>query len=506
MSPSEPAAAATAPVTFRAAPARALEGEIRVPGDKSMSHRSIMFGAIAHGTSEVRGFLEGEDSLHTLEAFRRMGVEIERGGPGEVTLRGQGPEALVAPPAAIDLGNSGTAMRLMAGLLAGIGLPATLVGDASLTGRPMRRVTEPLGRMGARIDTSEGGTPPLAIAGGRALEGIDYECPVASAQVKSCLLLAGLHARGRTTVREPGVTRDHTERMLRGFGVALDVDGRRASIEGGQTLRAASVTVPGDISSAAFFLVGAAMTPGSRLVLREVGINPTRTGVIEILRLMGASIEVRDARESGGEPVADLHVEGRELRGIDVPEALVSLAIDEFPALFVAACAARGETRVSGAAELRVKETDRIAVMVEGLRALGADLEDRPDGALVRGGRPLAGGTADSRGDHRTAMSFAMASLLAEGPIEVLDCANVDTSFPDFVERARDAGLAVERVTAPGAAPEGGGANARPSSSASTDGGRSDRGSPDVGAGGTRPIGAGAPASPSNDASNVSPR
>ena len=450
MNPSEPAVSQSSPehgaeaITFRLRPAEALHGDVRVPGDKSMSHRAIMFGAIAHGTTEVSGFLEGEDSLHTLAAFRAMGVEIERGGAGEVTLHGRGPAALSAPGESIYLGNSGTAMRLMTGLIAGIGLPVTLSGDASLNGRPMRRIVEPLAEMGAHVATREDGTPPLVISGGAPLAGIEYTCPIASAQVKSCLLLAGLHADGRTTVHEPGVTRDHTERMLRGFGVQVDVDGRRVSIEGGQRLEATDVAVPGDISSAAFFIAGAAMTPGSRVRLHGVGMNPSRTGIVEILRLMGASIVVENERESGGETVAELVVEGRELHGIEVPESLVSLAIDEFPVLFVAAAAARGRTVVSGAAELRVKETDRIEVMVQGLRALGGRIEGTPDGAVIEGGR-LRGGTADSRGDHRTAMSFAMASLIADGPVTVLDCANVDTSFPGFVDVARAAGLAIER-------------------------------------------------------------
>jgi len=436
-------------VAFRLEPAERLSGAVRVPGDKSMSHRSIMFGAIADGVTEVSGFLEGEDSLHTLDAFRSMGVRIERGGPGNVTIHGRGPDALTASGEAIYLGNSGTGMRLLTGLLAGAGVAATLTGDESLNGRPMRRIVEPLAGMGAQVSTREDGTPPLVITGGVPLVGTDYTCPIASAQVKSCLLLAGLGARGRTTVREPGVTRDHTERMLRGFGVEVQVDGLDASLEGGQRLRGARVEVPGDISSAAFFLVGAAMTPGSTLDLQNVGINPSRTGVVEILRLMGATITVTGERESGGEPVADLHVEGTTLAGIEVPERLVSLAIDEFPALFVAACAARGRTVVTGAAELRVKETDRIAVMVDGLSALGADIEGTPDGAVICGGTRLRGGTANSRGDHRTAMAFAMASLIADHPITVLDCANVDTSFPGFAATASESGLRIEVEQAP---------------------------------------------------------
>lgn len=407
-----------------------------------------MFGAIAHGTTTVSGFLEGEDSLHTLDAFRAMGVRIERGGPGEVTLYGKGPEGLSPASAPIYLGNSGTGMRLMSGLLAGLNLPTTLTGDESLSGRPMRRIVDPLNTMGASIKTADDGTPPLHIERCEQLHGIEYTCPIASAQVKSAILLAGLSADGKTTVHEPAVTRDHTERMLRGFGVDVTSDGLTASIEGGQSLTATSLTVPGDISSSAFYLVGASMTPGSDLTIEGVGMNPSRTGVIDILRLMGASIDVRNQRDAGGEPVADLHVIGGQLRGIEVPENLVSLAIDEFPALFVAALGATGKTVVSGAEELRVKETDRIQVMTDGLRALGASIEDTPDGARIQGGvdgaARLAGGTADSVGDHRTAMAFSMASLISDGPITILDCANVNTSFPGFADLANANGLQVD--------------------------------------------------------------
>jgi len=427
---------------FIVQPGDALKGDVKVPGDKSMSHRSIMFGAIAHGVTEVSGFLEGEDSLHTLDAFKAMGVKIERGGPGQVTLHGQGVAELTPSQADIYVGNSGTGMRLLTGLFAGIGIRATLTGDGSLTGRPMRRITDPLTRMGAVISTSPNGTPPLVIEGGNKLEAIEYTCPMASAQVKSAVLLAGLHAKGVTRVHEPAVTRDHTERMLRGFGVEVDVNGLSAAVRGGQKLTATSLQVPGDISSAAFFLVGAAMTPGSKLKVTGVGMNPTRTGVIDILRLMGANIQIENASDSGGEPIADLVVTGTQLSGIHVPEELVSLAIDEFPALFVAAASATGVTVVSGAEELRVKETDRIQVMADGLRALGADITDTPDGARIVGKR-LSGGTADSCGDHRTAMSFAMASLISDGPITVLDCANVNTSFPGFAKTAAAVGLRI---------------------------------------------------------------
>lgn len=421
-----------------------------MPGDKSMSHRSIMFGAIAEGVTEVTGFLEGEDSLNTLRAFQQMGVEIERGGPGEVRIHGRGTAALRAPAQAIDLGNSGTGMRLLTGLLAGLGIEATLIGDESLSGRPMARIVDPLASMGASIDTAAKGRPPLRLQPGNSLTGIEYTCPMASAQVKSAVLLAGLHASGTTTVHEPAVTRDHTERMLRGFGVDVDVDGLTSSLRGGQVLTATNLTVPGDISSSAFFLVGGCLSPASAsLTIEGVGLNPTRHGVIEILRLMGGQIEVRNERLQGGEPVADLHVSGGGLNGIDVPESLVSLAIDEFPALFVAAAGATGRTTVTGAEELRVKETDRIEVMVQGLKALGADINGTPDGAVIEGGR-LRGGVADSCGDHRTAMAFSMASLIADGEITVLDCDNVATSFPNFVELANGAGLALKATNGAG--------------------------------------------------------
>lgn len=429
-------------LVFKASPGGKLEGSVKVPGDKSMSHRSIMFGSIAEGVTEVSGFLEGEDCLRTMDAFESMGVRIERSAGGQVVIHGKGTKALSAAKKDIYLGNSGTGMRLMTGLLAGIGLPATLTGDKSLNGRPMRRITDPLAQMGAAIRTDEGGTPPLHIAGDQPLSAMHYDCPLASAQVKSAVLLAGLHASGTTSVVEPAITRDHTERMLRGFGVNVDTGSLSASIKGGQTLQGTRIDVPGDISSAAFFLVGAAMTPGSSLTLENVGMNPTRTGVVDILRLMGADIQVQNARETGGEPVADLFVTGSQLKGIEVPESLVSLAIDEFPALFVAAATATGTTVVTGAEELRVKETDRIAVMAEGLAALGVDIQATDDGARINGG-PIKGGKVDSVGDHRTAMAFSMAALRAEADIIIADCENVNTSFPDYVGIASAAGLRV---------------------------------------------------------------
>lgn len=432
-------------IRFRANPGGALTGRIRVPGDKSISHRSIMLGSLADGLTEVGGFLEGEDSLATLAAFRAMGVHIEGPYKGQVRIHGVGLHGLKAPTQPLYLGNSGTSMRLLAGLLAGQAFDTELTGDASLSKRPMRRVTEPLAKMGARIDTAEGGTAPLKIRGGQALQAIDYVLPMASAQVKSCVLLAGLYAQGRTCTTEPAPTRDHTERMLRGMGYTVDVSGAKACLEGGGRLQATLIDVPADISSAAFFLVGASIAPGSDLVLEHVGMNPTRTGVIDILRAMGADIEVQNPREVGGEPVSDLRVRSAQLRGIEIPPELVPLAIDEFPVLFVAAACAAGRTVLTGAEELRVKESDRIQVMADGLKILGIDARPTPDGMVIEGG-VLGQGQINSHGDHRIAMAFAMAALRAAGPIDIDDCANVNTSFPDFIDLARQAGLAVAQV------------------------------------------------------------
>mgnify|MGYP001827831302 CR=1 FL=1 len=427
-------------VQFHIEPGGSLQGEMRVPGDKSISHRSIMLGSLADGITEVSGFLEGEDSLATLAAFRAMGVAIEGPEAGRVTIRGVGMHGLSQPAAALDLGNSGTSMRLMAGLLAGQAFDATLTGDASLSGRPMRRVVNPLGDMGAAIKTTEAGTAPLGIRGGAALHGIDSVLPVASAQVKSSVLLAGLYASGRTCVTEPAPTRDHTERMLAGMGYPVQRQGSRVCLEGGHALQGITIDIPADISSAAFFLVGASIAPGSDLLLQHVGINPTRTGVIDILRLMGADIAVINPREAGGEPVADLRVRSADLMGIEIPPELVPLAIDEFPVLFVAAACASGRTVLTGAEELRVKESDRIQVMADGLVALGIDAQATPDGMIIEGGS-LHGGAVDSHGDHRIAMAFATGALHASGNIDIRDCANVNTSFPGFVDLAAQAGL-----------------------------------------------------------------
>lgn len=419
-----------------------LSGSLSVPGDKSISHRAVMFGALADGVTEVRDCLMGEDVRATMGAFRAMGVRIDELEQGRLLrIHGVGRDGLKTPRGVLDCGNSGTSMRLLCGIVAGAGLAATLTGDHSLIRRPMRRVTEPLGLMGAVIHTADNGTPPLEIQAGQPLHGIRYAMPVASAQVKSALLLAGLFASGQTEVTEPAITRDHTERMLRGFGVEVAVQGRQISLAGGQRLRATSIRVPADISSATFFLVGAAIAGVTPLTVRAVGVNPSRTGVIDILRLMGADLRLEQPREIGGEPVADIAVHPAPLRGVTVPPELVPLAIDEFPALFVAAACAEGRTVVTGAEELRHKESDRIETMAAGLRALGVRVQTLPDGIIIDGQPSLGGATVEARGDHRIAMSFAMAGLRATAPITLEGAATIATSFPDFVPLARAAGL-----------------------------------------------------------------
>ncbi len=439
--------------SFHLTPGGALTGTLAVAGDKSISHRSIMLGALAEGTTTVEGFLPGEDTLATLAAFRQLGVTIEGPIDGRVVIHGVGLHGLKAADAPLYLGNSGTSMRLMCGLLAAQPFATVLTGDSSLSRRPMNRVAIPLRQMGAQIGTSAEGHPPVTIASTQRLHGIEYAMPVASAQVKSALLLAGLYAQGETAVIEPAPTRDHTERMLRSLGYRVEshpvAAGQRISLQGGGTLRAIDIQVPGDISSAAFFIVGATIAPGSNLLLRNVGINPTRTGVIDILRQMGADISLERQYSAGDEPVADLRIRHAPLRGIEIPEALVPLAIDEFPAILVAAAQATGETVLSGASELRVKESDRIQAMADGLKVLGVDSVVRPDGIVLRGGA-FGGGRIDSHGDHRIAMAFAMAALRASAPLQITDCANVATSFPNFAASAQQAGLGIRVENADG--------------------------------------------------------
>ena len=429
-------------LTYYVKPGGRLSGVLRLPGDKSVSHRSIMLGALAKGVTTVSGFLTGDDNLATLEAFRAMGVRIEGPDRNELIIHGVGLHGLQSPKAPLNLGNSGTSMRLLAGLLSGQRFDTELVGDASLSRRPMRRVTDALQQMGAAIETTTDGTAPLRIHGGRSLTGIEYTMPVASAQVKSAVLLAGLYATGRTCVVEPAPTRDHTERMLEGFGYSVERGGSRCCLRGGGQLTATRIDVPADISSAAFFIVGATIAEGSDITLEHVGVNPTRIGVINILRLMGADIEMLNERVVSGEPVADLHIRYAGLRGIAIPQEQVPLAIDEFPAIFVAAACAAGTTTLTGAGELRVKESDRIQAMAEGLQKLGVDAHATPDGIVIQGGR-ITGTTVDSYGDHRIAMALAVAALRSQEAITIRDCANVATSFPGFLRIANAAGLAV---------------------------------------------------------------
>ncbi|QOW21155.1 3-phosphoshikimate 1-carboxyvinyltransferase [Novilysobacter avium] len=426
----------------------ALHGSLRVPGDKSISHRAVMLGALADGTTEIHGFLDGEDTRATARIFTQLGVRIDTPAPTVCVVHGVGLHGLRGTDEVLDCGNAGTGMRLLAGVLAGQAFDSVLVGDASLTKRPMRRVTDPLTAMGARIDTGEGGTPPLRVHARTGLQGIDYALPVASAQVKSAVLLAGLYAEGETVVREPHPTRDYTERMLATFGWPVETAPGVVRLSGGHRLRAARVDVPADFSSAAFFIVAATIIPGSELRLEAVGINPRRTGLLQVLRLMGADIREENRRDDGGEPVADLLVRHAPLHGIEVPSALVADMIDEFPILFIAAACASGRTVVRDAAELRVKESDRIATMATGLRTLGISVEETPDGAVIHGGR-LGGGSIATHDDHRIAMSFAVAAQRASGEVRINDIATVATSFPGFVELARGVGMAIDAIAGP---------------------------------------------------------
>jgi 3-phosphoshikimate 1-carboxyvinyltransferase len=440
--------------SFETLPSRRVSGVMEVPGDKSISHRSLMLGGIAEGVSEVTGFLASEDCIATLIAMRALGVPIETLSATHVRVRGVGLHGLEPARRVLDMGNAGTAMRLFMGLLCAQRFDSELAGDASLMKRPMERVARPLRDMGADVRTHQG-TPPVAIHGGRRLGGIEYRMPVASAQVKSALLLAGLYADGPTTVSSPAVCRDHSERMLASAGVRIDTSGLVTTLHPPERLESQSLEVPGDFSSAAFFIVAGLLgAVPAGMLLENVGLNPTRTGLLDILRSMGGRIEVENLRSSGAEPVADLRVHASALRGIDVPPAAVPLAIDELPVLFIAAACARGQTRVTGAEELRVKESDRIAAMAAGFEAMGVAheatsdgmrIEGRPDGAVFRGGE------IDSRGDHRIAMAFSVASLRAAQPIAVRDTANVATSFPGFVALARAVGLDLTESSVGGA-------------------------------------------------------
>ena len=440
------------PLSFITQPGNAVSGDITVPGDKSCSHRSIMFGSLANGTTHIKGFLPGQDCLATMNTFKAMGIEIE--GPDEnqnVTVYGKGLQGLTVPEGLLDIGNSGTSIRLLSGILAGQRFPTSMAGDSSLNKRPMGRVVSPLKLMGACISANEDGTPPVICQGATAkLKAIDYLLPMASAQVKSCVLLAGIYADGTTTVTEPGITRDHTERMLTAFGypvkVEKNIDGdeqrTRVSIEGGHELTACDIQIPGDISSATFFMVAGLIAKSGQITIRNVGMNPTRVGAINILKAMSGDLAVTNERMAGGEPVADIVVKASNLQGIDINDRDVPLAIDEFPAIFVAAACASGKTRLRNAEELRVKESDRIQAMADGLEILGVDCTVFEDGIDITGGT-IGSGTINSHDDHRIAMSFAIASLRSTGSITILDCDNVATSFPNFVKLANEVGFSI---------------------------------------------------------------
>lgn len=428
-------------IDFHVEPSIVRQAKVTVPGDKSISHRALILGSLAAGATEISGFLASEDCLATLTAFRNMGVRIEQHDDVTLTVNGVGLHGLTPPAKTLDLGNSGTAMRLMAGVLCGQSFDTTLTGDESLSKRPMRRAITPLEQMGARI-TSDDGKPPLVIHGGHRLNAIDYSLPVASAQVKSCILLAALYAKGRTVVFEPAVTRDHTERMLAAMGVDIQSAAGRISIEGRQTLTGTRIQVPADLSSAAFVMLAAILADDADVLITNVGVNPTRTGVIDILRALGADVSLENRQTLGHEPVADIRVRSSTLRGGRVDPALVSLAIDEFPVLFVAAAAAEGKTTFTGIGELRVKESDRIAAMASGLRTLGIAIEESDDGAIITGGS-FSGGVVESLADHRIAMAFAVAGSVATGPVTVRDVDNVQTSFPGFSEIMSTLGVSV---------------------------------------------------------------
>lgn len=424
---------------FNVHPSRVRDATVTVPGDKSVSHRALMLASIADGRSDIVGFLAGEDCLATLAALRAMGVSIEHNAPTEMSIEGVGLHGLQTPQGPLDLGNSGTAMRLMSGLLSGQRFSSVLTGDESLSTRPMQRVITPLSQMGARIDSRDG-KPPLTLQGKFPLTAIDYEMPVASAQVKSAVLLAGLYADGETIVSEPAVSRDHTERMLVSMGISVTKTGNRTTVIGGKSLKSCHIQVPGDLSSAAFVILAALIADKADVLIRNVGVNPTRTGVIDILQAMGGDISFENPELLGQEPVADIRVRSSKLHGEPVDPALVSLAIDEFPVLFVAAAVASGKTVFTGIRELRVKESDRIATMAAGLRTLGINVDESEDGAVVHGGR-LGGGTVESHGDHRVAMSLAIAGTAATEPVTVRDVAAVNTSFPGFPDCMVSLGL-----------------------------------------------------------------
>ncbi|MGE6629540.1 3-phosphoshikimate 1-carboxyvinyltransferase [Bacillus sp. NPDC077027] len=409
-------------------------GEIHIPGDKSISHRSVMFGSIAEGTTTVKNFLPGADCLSTIDCFRKMGVDIQQ-NKTDVIINGKGLKLLQEPSDVLDVGNSGTTIRLMMGILAGCEFHSTIIGDESIAKRPMRRVTGPLRKFGAKIDGRDNGEfTPLSIRGGD-LEAISYESPVASAQVKSAVLLAGLQAKGTTTLTEPHKSRDHTERMLSMFGVELHEDEKSVSVKGGQTLKSAEIFVPGDISSAAFFLVAGAIVPNSRIVLKNVGLNKTRTGIIDVLQQMGANLDMTEVEGTDGEPYGDLTISTSSLKGIEISGDIISRLIDEIPIIALLATQAEGTTVIKDAAELKVKETNRIDTVVSELKKLGANIEATDDGMLIHGKTKLKGGeTVSSYGDHRIGMMLGIAACVTDEAIEIEDTDAVRVSYPNFFD------------------------------------------------------------------------
>lgn len=429
---------------FRIEPSNSIIGKVNIPGDKSISHRAIILAAIADGESRIKNFLQGEDTLATIRVFQKMGVNIKNDGD-IIIVKGVGLHGLRAENPTLDFGNSGTSVRLLSGLLSAQNFSSQLIGDESLMKRPMFRIINPLQKMNAKINCTDLGTLPIKIEGGQKIEGIEYELPIFSAQLKSCLLLAGLYAEGTTKIIENMATRDHTERMLANFSHSVIKKGNQISIKKADRLIGCEIIVPGDFSSAAYFIVAAILTPNSNIILENVGVNPTRNAMIKIMKLMGADVELKNERLESGEPVATIYAKTSKLIGIDIPEELVPVAIDELPIILVAAACAKGKTRLSGAAELRVKESDRIQSMLDGFISLGIKVKALEDGMIIEGGQ-YNGGVINSNDDHRIAMAFSIAGIIAKAPIIINSCKNVATSFPEFVDTAKHLGMNIDYV------------------------------------------------------------
>ena len=429
---------------FRIEPSNSIIGKVNIPGDKSISHRAIILAAIADGESRIKNFLQGEDTLATIRVFQKMGVNIKNDGD-IIIVKGVGLHGLRAENPTLDFGNSGTSVRLLSGLLSAQNFSSQLIGDESLMKRPMSRIINPLQKMNAKINCTDLGTLPIKIEGGQKIEGIEYELPIFSAQLKSCLLLAGLYAEGTTKIIENMATRDHTERMLANFSHSVIKKGNQISIKKANRLIGCEIIVPGDFSSAAYFIVAAILTPNSNIILENVGVNPTRNAMIKIMKLMGADVELKNERLESGEPVATIYAKTSKLTGIDIPKELVPVAIDELPIILVAAACAKGKTRLSGAAELRVKESDRIQSMLDGFISLGIKVKALEDGMIIEGGQ-YNGGVINSNDDHRIAMAFSIAGIIAKAPIIINSCKNVATSFPEFVDTAKHLGMNIDYV------------------------------------------------------------